>query len=68
MQRVVVQDPSEPDLTVQDNSTILIHKYINRSKEKRIAWNTYQWHLMERDRWVFGTNRYFKSKGLVNID
>ncbi|XP_042334123.1 NADH dehydrogenase [ubiquinone] 1 alpha subcomplex subunit 1 [Sceloporus undulatus] len=55
-------------LTIPGLSTLWIHRYTNGGKEKRIARNTYQWHLMERDRRVSGTNRYFESKGLENID
>ncbi|XP_062997666.1 NADH dehydrogenase [ubiquinone] 1 alpha subcomplex subunit 1 [Elgaria multicarinata webbii] len=55
-------------LTIPGLSTILIHRYTNGNKEKRIARNNYQWHLMERDRRVSGTNRYYDSRGLENID
>uniref|UniRef100_F6W6M1 NADH dehydrogenase [ubiquinone] 1 alpha subcomplex subunit 1 n=2 Tax=Monodelphis domestica TaxID=13616 RepID=F6W6M1_MONDO len=49
-------------LTIPGFSTILIHKYTNGGKEKRIARNHYQWSLMERDRRLSGTNRYYESK------
>ncbi|XP_003229542.1 NADH dehydrogenase [ubiquinone] 1 alpha subcomplex subunit 1 [Anolis carolinensis] len=55
-------------LNIPGISTMIIQKYTNGNKEKRIARTTYQWHLMERDRRVSGTDRYFESKGLENID
>ncbi|KAJ6663309.1 hypothetical protein lerEdw1_010445 [Lerista edwardsae] len=55
-------------LTIPGLSTLWIHKITNGGKEKRAARNPYQWHLMERDRRVSGTNRYYESKGLENID
>ncbi|XP_048370015.1 NADH dehydrogenase [ubiquinone] 1 alpha subcomplex subunit 1 [Sphaerodactylus townsendi] len=55
-------------LCIPGFSTTRIHKYTNGGKEKRTALNTYQWYLMERDRRVSQTNRYYESKGLENID
>ncbi|XP_066496186.1 NADH dehydrogenase [ubiquinone] 1 alpha subcomplex subunit 1 [Tiliqua scincoides] len=55
-------------LTIPGLSTHRIHKYTHGGKEKRIARNPYQWHLLERDRRVSGTNRFYESKGLENID
>ncbi|XP_044538503.1 NADH dehydrogenase [ubiquinone] 1 alpha subcomplex subunit 1 [Gracilinanus agilis] len=54
-------------LTIPGISTILIQKYTNGGKEKRIARNRYQWSVMERDRRLSGTNRYYESKGLDNL-
>ncbi|XP_061454080.1 NADH dehydrogenase [ubiquinone] 1 alpha subcomplex subunit 1 [Rhineura floridana] len=54
-------------LNIPGLSTTYIQRYINGGKEKRCARNIYQWHLMERDRRVSGTNRYYDSKGLENI-
>ncbi|XP_054852394.1 NADH dehydrogenase [ubiquinone] 1 alpha subcomplex subunit 1 [Eublepharis macularius] len=55
-------------LTIPGLSTLWIQRYTNGGKEKRIARNPYQWYLMERDRRVSQTNRYYESKGLENID
>uniref|UniRef100_UPI00253FA181 NADH dehydrogenase [ubiquinone] 1 alpha subcomplex subunit 1 n=1 Tax=Euleptes europaea TaxID=460621 RepID=UPI00253FA181 len=55
-------------LTIPGLSTTWIQRYTNGGKEKRFARNTYQWHLMERDRRVSQTNCYYESKGLENID
>ncbi|XP_053130024.1 NADH dehydrogenase [ubiquinone] 1 alpha subcomplex subunit 1 [Hemicordylus capensis] len=55
-------------LTIPGIATVFIHRYTNGGKEKRIARYPYQWLLMERDRRVSGTNRYYDSKGLENID
>lgn len=49
-------------------ATAQIHKFSNGSKEKRVAYYSYQWSLMERDRRVSGVNRSYVSKGLENID
>ncbi|KAL8180884.1 UNVERIFIED_CONTAM: NADH dehydrogenase 1 alpha subcomplex subunit 1 ndufa1 [Gekko kuhli] len=55
-------------LAIPGVSTAWIHRYTNGGKEKRIARNAYQWYLMERDKRVSQTNRYYESKGLENID
>ncbi|CAM5140817.1 unnamed protein product [Eretmochelys imbricata] len=55
-------------LTVPGVSLTHIHRYLNGGKEKRIARQPYQWHLMERDRRLSGVNEYHRSKGLENID
>ncbi|XP_029463689.1 NADH dehydrogenase [ubiquinone] 1 alpha subcomplex subunit 1 [Rhinatrema bivittatum] len=55
-------------LMIPGLSTIYIHRWTNGGKEKRIARFKYQWYLMERDRRVSGVNRYYKSKGLDNLD
>ncbi|XP_054887130.1 NADH dehydrogenase [ubiquinone] 1 alpha subcomplex subunit 1-like [Poeciliopsis prolifica] len=47
--------------------TTHIQKLTNGGKEKRVARNPWQWHLMERDKRVSGTEQYFNSKGLENI-
>ncbi|XP_039343990.1 NADH dehydrogenase [ubiquinone] 1 alpha subcomplex subunit 1 [Mauremys reevesii] len=49
-------------------SLIHIHRYVYGGKEKRIARQPYQWHLMERDKRLSGVNEYYQSKGLENID
>ncbi|XP_056676843.1 NADH dehydrogenase [ubiquinone] 1 alpha subcomplex subunit 1-like [Monodelphis domestica] len=54
-------------LMIPGISTMIIHKYCNGGKEKRIARNHYQWSVMERDRRLSGTNRYYETKGLENI-
>ncbi|XP_077163371.1 NADH dehydrogenase [ubiquinone] 1 alpha subcomplex subunit 1 [Paroedura picta] len=55
-------------LSIPGFSTTWIQRYTNGGKEKRVALNGYQWRLMERDRRVSQTNRYYESKGLENID
>ncbi|XP_006003918.1 NADH dehydrogenase [ubiquinone] 1 alpha subcomplex subunit 1 [Latimeria chalumnae] len=55
-------------LMVPGIATAQIHKWTNGGKEKRIARQPYQWHLMERDKRISGVNLYYKSKGLENID
>ncbi|CAM5106426.1 unnamed protein product [Natator depressus] len=55
-------------LTIPGVLLIHIHRYLNGGKEKRIALQPYQWHLMERDRRLSGVNDYYRSKGLENID
>ncbi|XP_032275305.1 NADH dehydrogenase [ubiquinone] 1 alpha subcomplex subunit 1-like [Phoca vitulina] len=45
-----------------------IHRFSKGGKEKRVAYYPYQWSSMQRDRWVFGVNRYHVSKGLESID
>ncbi|XP_015282552.1 PREDICTED: NADH dehydrogenase [ubiquinone] 1 alpha subcomplex subunit 1 [Gekko japonicus] len=55
-------------LNIPGLSTVWIHRYTNGGKEKRVARSPYQWYLMERDRRVSQTNRYYESKGLENID
>ncbi|XP_034969981.1 NADH dehydrogenase [ubiquinone] 1 alpha subcomplex subunit 1 [Zootoca vivipara] len=54
-------------LVIPGVATAYIHKYTNGHKEKRIARNTYQWYLMQRDKRVSGVNQYYDSKGLENI-
>ncbi|XP_033029737.1 NADH dehydrogenase [ubiquinone] 1 alpha subcomplex subunit 1-like [Lacerta agilis] len=54
-------------LCIPGVSTAYIHRYTKGGKEKRIARNTYQWYLLERDRCVSGVNRYYDSKGLENM-
>ncbi|XP_073455438.1 NADH dehydrogenase [ubiquinone] 1 alpha subcomplex subunit 1 [Aquarana catesbeiana] len=54
-------------LMVPGLSTILVHRYAF-GKDKRVARYPYQWYLMERDRRISGEQRWFKSKGLENID
>ncbi|XP_028570934.1 NADH dehydrogenase [ubiquinone] 1 alpha subcomplex subunit 1 [Podarcis muralis] len=54
-------------LVIPGVSTAYIHRYTNGGKEKRIARNTYQWYLLERDKRVSGVNQYYDSKGLENI-
>uniref|UniRef100_A0A8D2L6Q8 NADH dehydrogenase [ubiquinone] 1 alpha subcomplex subunit 1 n=2 Tax=Varanus komodoensis TaxID=61221 RepID=A0A8D2L6Q8_VARKO len=49
-------------LLVPGLSTTYIHRYTNGGKEKRIVRYPYNWHLLERDRRVSGTNRYYDSK------
>ncbi|XP_032947339.1 NADH dehydrogenase [ubiquinone] 1 alpha subcomplex subunit 1-like [Rhinolophus ferrumequinum] len=49
-------------------ATAHIHKFTNGVKEKRVAYCSYQWTLMERERQVSGTHRYYVSKDLENID
>ncbi|KAM7147595.1 NADH dehydrogenase [ubiquinone] 1 alpha subcomplex subunit 1-like [Molossus nigricans] len=41
---------------------------MGNTKEKRVAYYSYQWTLMERDKQVSGVNCYYVSKGLENID
>uniref|UniRef100_A0A8D0DWD0 NADH dehydrogenase [ubiquinone] 1 alpha subcomplex subunit 1 n=1 Tax=Salvator merianae TaxID=96440 RepID=A0A8D0DWD0_SALMN len=55
-------------LIIPGLSVPIIHRFSNGGKEKRIIRNEFQWNLMERDRRISGTNRYFQSKGLENID
>ncbi|XP_014441966.1 NADH dehydrogenase [ubiquinone] 1 alpha subcomplex subunit 1-like [Tupaia chinensis] len=43
-------------LVVPGMATVSMHKFMNRSKEKRVARFTYQWHLMEKDRHISGVN------------
>ncbi|XP_077388709.1 NADH dehydrogenase [ubiquinone] 1 alpha subcomplex subunit 1 [Festucalex cinctus] len=54
-------------LIIPGVATAQIHKFTNGGKEKRVANFPWQWHLMERDRLVSGTGRYYDSKGLENI-
>uniref|UniRef100_A0A6J3R0H9 NADH dehydrogenase [ubiquinone] 1 alpha subcomplex subunit 1 n=1 Tax=Tursiops truncatus TaxID=9739 RepID=A0A6J3R0H9_TURTR len=49
-------------------ATARIHRCSNGGKEKRVAHDSYQWNLMERDRCISGVNRYYVSEGLENID
>lgn len=49
-------------------ATARIHRFSNGGKEKRVAYYSYPWTLMERDRRISGVNRYYVSKGLENID
>ncbi|KAG3272823.1 NADH dehydrogenase [ubiquinone] 1 alpha subcomplex subunit 1 [Ictidomys tridecemlineatus] len=55
-------------LLIPGVATVYIHRFTNGGKEKRVAHFHYQWSLMERDRRISGVNRYYKSKGLENID
>ncbi|XP_037672769.1 NADH dehydrogenase [ubiquinone] 1 alpha subcomplex subunit 1-like [Choloepus didactylus] len=55
-------------LLIPGVATVNIHKFTNGGKEKRVAHYSYQWSLMERDRWISGVNCYYVSKGLENID
>ncbi|CAJ1058905.1 NADH dehydrogenase 1 alpha subcomplex subunit 1 [Chelmon rostratus] [Xyrichtys novacula] len=54
-------------LTIPGIATAYIHRFTNGGKEKRIARVPYQWFLMERDKRVSGTGKYYESKGLENI-
>ncbi|XP_059202495.1 NADH dehydrogenase [ubiquinone] 1 alpha subcomplex subunit 1 [Centropristis striata] len=54
-------------LIIPGVATAQIHKLTNGGKEKRTARYPWQWTLMERDRRVSGTNKYYESKGLENI-
>ncbi|XP_028316283.1 NADH dehydrogenase [ubiquinone] 1 alpha subcomplex subunit 1 [Gouania willdenowi] len=54
-------------LIIPGIATMQIHKFTNGGKEKRVARYPWQWNLMERDRRVSGTGRYFDSRGLENI-
>ncbi|XP_030595131.1 NADH dehydrogenase [ubiquinone] 1 alpha subcomplex subunit 1 [Archocentrus centrarchus] len=54
-------------LIVPGVATAQIQKFTNGGKEKRVARVPWQWYLMERDKRVSGTRRYFDSKGLENI-
>uniref|UniRef100_A0A3Q0S344 NADH dehydrogenase [ubiquinone] 1 alpha subcomplex subunit 1 n=1 Tax=Amphilophus citrinellus TaxID=61819 RepID=A0A3Q0S344_AMPCI len=54
-------------LIIPGVATAQIHKFTNGGKEKRTARVPWQWYLMERDKRVSGTRRYFDSKGLENI-
>ena len=49
-------------------ATAGIHRFSNGGEGKRVAHYSYQWYLMERDRWVSQVNRDYESKGLENID
>ncbi|XP_006904747.1 NADH dehydrogenase [ubiquinone] 1 alpha subcomplex subunit 1 [Pteropus alecto] len=55
-------------LLIPGVATAHIHRFTNGGKEKRVAYYSHQWTLMERDRRVSGVNRYYVSKGLENID
>ncbi|XP_019934539.1 NADH dehydrogenase [ubiquinone] 1 alpha subcomplex subunit 1 [Paralichthys olivaceus] len=54
-------------LIIPGVATAQIHKFTNGGKEKRIARIPWQWSLMERDKRVSGTGKYYDSKGLENI-
>ncbi|KAF7228414.1 NADH dehydrogenase [ubiquinone] 1 alpha subcomplex subunit 1 [Nothobranchius furzeri] len=54
-------------LMIPGFATNYIHKFTHGGKEKRVARVPWQWYLMERDKRVSGTGRYFDSKGLENI-
>ncbi|XP_023364879.1 NADH dehydrogenase [ubiquinone] 1 alpha subcomplex subunit 1-like [Otolemur garnettii] len=41
--------------------TVYINRFANSGKEKRVAYYVQQWHLMERDRFISGVNRYYVS-------
>ncbi|MBN3297439.1 NDUA1 dehydrogenase, partial [Amia calva] len=49
-------------LIVPGIATAQIHKWTNGGKEKRIARHPYQWYLMERDKRVSATGKYYESK------
>nr|AFK10837.1 NADH dehydrogenase [Callorhinchus milii]AFM86621.1 NADH dehydrogenase [Callorhinchus milii] len=55
-------------LCVPGIATFYLHKLACGRKEKRTARLPYQWSLMERDRRLSGSNKYYKSKGLENIN
>ncbi|XP_057573893.1 NADH dehydrogenase [ubiquinone] 1 alpha subcomplex subunit 1 [Hippopotamus amphibius kiboko] len=55
-------------LFIPGMATARLHRFINGGKEKRVAYHSYQWNLMERDKRISGVNRYHVSKGLENID
>ncbi|XP_054580108.1 NADH dehydrogenase [ubiquinone] 1 alpha subcomplex subunit 1 [Eptesicus fuscus] len=55
-------------LLIPGIATAHIHRFSNGGKEKRVAYYSYQWSLMERDKRVSGVNHYYVSKGLENID
>ncbi|XP_028815827.1 NADH dehydrogenase [ubiquinone] 1 alpha subcomplex subunit 1 [Denticeps clupeoides] len=55
-------------LIIPGVATAQIHKFTNGGKEKRVARVPYQWHLMERDRRISGTDQHYNSKGLENIN
>ncbi|XP_006758001.1 PREDICTED: NADH dehydrogenase [ubiquinone] 1 alpha subcomplex subunit 1 [Myotis davidii] len=55
-------------LLIPGIATAHIHKFSNGGKEKRVAYYSYHWSLMERDKRVSGVNRYYVSKGLENIN
>ncbi|XP_003970602.1 NADH dehydrogenase [ubiquinone] 1 alpha subcomplex subunit 1 [Takifugu rubripes] len=54
-------------LAIPGIATAQIHKFTNGGKEKRTARIPWQWHLMERDKRVSASGKYYKSKGLENI-
>ena len=45
-----------------------IYRFSNWGREQTVAYYTYQWNLMPRDRHVSGVYHYYVSKGLENID
>ncbi|KAM4554829.1 NADH dehydrogenase [ubiquinone] 1 alpha subcomplex subunit 1 [Odontesthes bonariensis] len=55
-------------LIIPGIATAQIQKFTNGGKEKRVARMPWQWYLMERDKRVGGTGRYYDSKGLENIN
>ncbi|XP_019523408.1 PREDICTED: NADH dehydrogenase [ubiquinone] 1 alpha subcomplex subunit 1 [Hipposideros armiger] len=55
-------------LLIPGVATAYIHRFTSGGKEKRVAYYSYQWTLMERDKRISGVNRYYVSKGLENID
>ncbi|XP_026874377.1 NADH dehydrogenase [ubiquinone] 1 alpha subcomplex subunit 1 [Electrophorus electricus] len=55
-------------LVIPGVATTQIHKFTNGGKEKRIARVPYQWYLMQRDKQLSGTGKYYESKGLENIN
>lgn len=54
-------------LMIPGIATANIHKFTNGGKEKRVARVPWHWYLMERDKRVAGTGRYYDSRGLENI-
>ncbi|XP_061747992.1 NADH dehydrogenase [ubiquinone] 1 alpha subcomplex subunit 1 [Nerophis ophidion] len=55
-------------LIIPGVATAQLHKFCNGGKEKRIARFPWQYYLMDRDRRVSGTGKYYDSKGLENIN
>ncbi|XP_076005240.1 NADH dehydrogenase [ubiquinone] 1 alpha subcomplex subunit 1 [Genypterus blacodes] len=48
--------------------TTNIQKFTHGGKEKRTARVPWHWTLMDRDRRISGTGKYYNSKGLENIN
>ncbi|XP_039108685.1 NADH dehydrogenase [ubiquinone] 1 alpha subcomplex subunit 1-like [Hyaena hyaena] len=48
--------------------TVHIYRFSNVGKEKMVAYYSYSWSLMQRDRHVSGVNCYYVSKGLEGIN
>uniref|UniRef100_A0A8B9H4K5 NADH dehydrogenase [ubiquinone] 1 alpha subcomplex subunit 1 n=1 Tax=Astyanax mexicanus TaxID=7994 RepID=A0A8B9H4K5_ASTMX len=54
-------------LIVPGIATAHIHKFTNGGKEKRIVRVPYQWYLMNRDKQLSGTGKYYHSKVIHSV-